>query len=52
MTITLLIDGNSRSIVFSKKTKKRTTQWPFLDVMASLQLIENSQNPKYDNFVY
>ena len=34
------------------RTKERTKQLLFRDVMASLQLLEDSQNLKYDNFVY
>ena len=59
MTVMLQIDGVSRSIaVFGEVSPndtlgpKRTKQWIFLDVMASLQLLEDTQNPKYDNFVH
>ena len=33
-------------------TKELTKQGLFLDVMATLELLEDSQDPKYDNFVY
>ena len=34
------------------RTKECIKQWAFLDVIASLQLLEHSQNRKYNNFVY
>ena len=65
MTITHPIDSRpivrsssrSRPIVRSKlqlhlRTTERTKQRLSLDLMASLQLLEDSQNLKYDNFVY
>ena len=35
-----------------RRTKERTKQWLFLYVMASLHLLEGSQDPKYENFIY
>ena len=56
MTITLRIDGDSGSIADFEEIRSNQTfgpkSAPFMDVMASLQLLEDSQNPKYDNFVY
>ena len=55
MTITLRIDDGSRSIVVFEELSSNQTfgpKWLFLNVMASLQLLEDSQNPKYDSFVY
>ena len=49
-TITLQIDGDSRSIIVFEEV--RCNHWPFLDVRVSLQLLEDSQNPICDNFVY
>ena len=34
------------------RTKERTKQWLFLNVKVSFQLLEDSQNPRYDNSVY
>ena len=60
MTITLRIYGDSRSIVVFEEVRFTHIFGPksaqnsdfFLDVMASPQLLEDSQNPHYDNFVY
>ena len=60
MTITHRIEGDSSSIVVfdvtkvqtHTRTKDRTKQWLFLDVMASLQLLDYPQSTKNDNFVY
>ena len=60
MAITLKIDGDSRPIIVFEEVRsnhifgpKRTpTSDLFLDVMTSLQLLEDPQNLNYDNFVY
>ena len=60
MTITLRIlrwQSFRRHFRWSKvqshlQTEERTKHWFLLDVISSLQLLEDPQNPKYDNFIY